>query len=121
VLQPSIALRWLLCYEESDQDRVHLQKAAPKTWFAEKQRISVERCPTRYGEISWSTDATVTGCKTTISLPSGKPFNADIVLHVHPADGRALKSTSRGTLQGNTVTIAKADLEGKSTVDLDIS
>jgi hypothetical protein len=53
-LQPTLALRWLLCYEESDQNVVHLQKAVPKNWFDAGQRIAVQNCPTRFGVISWS-------------------------------------------------------------------
>ena len=121
VLQPTVALRWLLCYEESDQDRVHLQKAAPQTWFAKGQRIAVDRCPTRYGEISWTTEATATGWHVRIGLPSEKAFDADVVVHFHPGGGRTLKSGTQGTVQGNTVVIAKAELAGRSTLELDIS
>jgi hypothetical protein len=121
VLQPTLALRWLLCYEESDQNKIHLQKAAPKTWFWEKERIAVERCPTRYGEISWTTEANATGWRVTIGLPSEKPFDADIVVHIHPADGRKLKATSVGMVQGNAVMIGKAELAGRSALELTIS
>ncbi|HUI42109.1 MAG TPA: hypothetical protein VL523_09080, partial [Terriglobia bacterium] len=57
VLQPSLALRWLLCYEEHDRPVVHLQKAAPKHWFEPGETIRVERCPTRFGEVSWTTES----------------------------------------------------------------
>jgi hypothetical protein len=121
VLQPTVALRWLLCYEESDRDTIHLQKAAPKTWFAEKQRIAVERCPTRYGEISWTTEATAAGWQVTIGLPSAKAFDADIAVHFHPSDGRSLKTASMGALQGNTVLIGKAEFSGRSAWELKVS
>ncbi len=59
-LQPTVGLRWLLCYEEQDapgrRPAVHLQKAAPRHWFAAGQRIAVDRCPTRFGELSWRTE-----------------------------------------------------------------
>src|SRR6185437_10417684 len=57
VLQPTLGLRWLLCYEEWDNDVCHLQKAAPKHWFANGEEISVANCPTRFGSLSWSTRA----------------------------------------------------------------
>ncbi len=44
VLQPTLGLRWLLCYEESDVDVCHLQKAAPKHWFKAGEVIAVDRC-----------------------------------------------------------------------------
>jgi hypothetical protein len=110
VLQPTLALRWLLCYEENDNDRIHLQKAAPKQWFAANQRIAVENCPTRFGPITWSTqpNAAGSGWDVAINLPANKSFAADIVVHVHPADGRNLRSASYGSLKRNTVTISKA-------------
>ena len=46
-LQPALGLRWLLCYEESDHDVCHLQKAAPKHWFGRGNTIAVSACPTR--------------------------------------------------------------------------
>jgi hypothetical protein len=109
-LQPTLALRWILCYEENDNARVHLQKAAPKPWFAANQRIAVENCPTRFGQITWSTQAASagTGWDVTIALPAGQPFAADIIVHFHPANDRNLRSTSYGSLQGNTVVLSKA-------------
>jgi hypothetical protein len=115
-LQPTLALRWMLCYEENDSARVHLQKAAPKTWFAANQRIAVENCPTRFGQISWSTQAASsgTGWDVSIAFPAGQPLAADIIVHFHPAGGRNLRSTSHGSLQGNTVVLSEAVLAEKT-------
>lgn len=54
-LQPTMGLRWLLCYEDGNADVCHLQKAAPKHWFSSGQKIRVEKCPTRFGRLSWTT------------------------------------------------------------------
>ena len=71
-LQPTLGLRWLLCYEESNNDICHLQKAAPKHWFAKGQSISVKNCPTRFGSISWSTRAVEERqWKVTVEVPKG--------------------------------------------------
>jgi hypothetical protein len=115
-LQPTLALRWMLCYEENDSARVHLQKAAPKTWFAANQRIAVENCPTRFGQISWSTQAASsgTGWDVSIAFPAGQPLAADIIVHFHPAGGRNLRSTSHGSLQANTVVLSEAVLAEKT-------
>jgi hypothetical protein len=50
----------------------------------------------------------------TIALPAGQPFAADIIVHFHPANGRNLRSTSYGSLQGNTVVLSKALLAEKT-------
>jgi hypothetical protein len=82
-LQPTLALRWLLCYEENNQERCHLQKAAPKHWFAAGERIRVERCPTRWGLIGWTTEA-LSDRRWRVSVTADRSWNADVVVHIHP-------------------------------------
>jgi len=89
VLQPSLGLRWLLCYEESDHDVCHLQKAAPKHWFAAGQQIRVEKCPTRFGVVSWTTKA-VSDKEWQISMTAAAGFTGDLMIHIHPPDGATI-------------------------------
>ena len=82
-LQPTLGLRWLLCYEEWDKDVCHLQKAAPKHWFANGETISVSKCPTRFGFVSWSTQSlSDRQWKVTVDMPTG--FSGDLMTHIHP-------------------------------------
>ena len=112
VLQPTLALRWLLCYEESDQALVHLQKAAPCEWFAPGERIHVARCPTRFGALSWTTEARARDWLISVSLPV--PFNADLLLHIHPPSRAALSHTSLGSIEGSAVRLTAAQLAGQA-------
>ncbi|HXR97811.1 MAG TPA: hypothetical protein VN709_08200 [Terriglobales bacterium] len=84
-LQPTLALRWLLCYEENNQERCHLQKAAPKHWFAAGKHIRVEHCPTRWGLISWTTEA-LSDRRWRVSVTADRSWNAEVVVHLHPPD-----------------------------------
>jgi hypothetical protein len=123
-LQPTLALRWLLCYEESNRDTVHLQKAAPKPWFAPGQNIKVRNCPTRFGRVTWSTESSANQSEWNVNIqfldsPS-IPFGAELIVHIHPADNRALKTCSLGRLSENSVAISPADLSGKTTLSLTI-
>jgi hypothetical protein len=115
-LQPTMAVRWLLCYEEHDLDVVHLQKAAPKHWFEAGQRISVENCPTRFGPISWTCESSNgnsgLGWNISLGISSSQASAAQIVLHVHPPDGRGLKSTTAGKLTGESVVIPVDSIAG---------
>lgn len=127
-LQPAMGLRWLLCYEEHDRDMVHLQKAAPRHWFAPGQRIRVNHCPTRFGLVSWTTsaaaesDAGRAGApRWRIEIEFDKPFAADLIVHVHTPDGRPLRSASLGQLQRDRVVLSSALLAGKTSVELDVS
>jgi hypothetical protein len=120
VLQPTMGLRWLLCYEESDRDLCHLQKAAPRHWFASGQRIAVQRCPTRFGPISWTTEATAARAWTvTLNFPSG--FNGDLAIHIHPPDGQPLRSASAGQLAHDRITLRQPELKGKTGIQLQIT
>jgi hypothetical protein len=119
-LQPTLGLRWLLCYEESNQDICHLQKAAPKHWFANDETISVSSCPTRFGEIQWSTVALSNRqWKVTVDVPHG--FSGDLVIHIHPSDDKPIRSASQGTLDGNSVIIPKAAFTSSIHFEIDIS
>lgn len=111
VLQPTLGLRWLLCYEESDRDLCHLQKAAPCEWFAPGKRIAVDRCPTRWGLITWSTVADAAGGGWTVTLQPEARLQVDLLFHIHPPDRRALRTASVGTLEGNAVRIGQAQLQ----------
>jgi hypothetical protein len=122
-LQPTLGLRWLLCYEEHDRAAVHLQKAAPKHWFNLGERIRVENCPTRFGPVSWTTLAT--GGQPgrphwRVSVRFGEHFEADLIVHIHPLDRAPLKTTSIGELHADRVVLSASLLAGKTQLDLEI-
>ncbi|HVV01429.1 MAG TPA: hypothetical protein VHH88_08710, partial [Verrucomicrobiae bacterium] len=104
VLQPALGLRWLLCYEESDDDLCHLQKAAPIHWFSKGQTIAVEHCPTRFGTLSWRTRATGSR-EWTVTLDFAGNFQGDLAIHIHPPDRRPLTSASIGAVNESVITL----------------
>lgn len=119
-LQAALGLRWLLCYEEHDRDVVHLQKAAPASWFAPGETIRVGNCPTRFGHLSWTTTAnSAGGWKVTLSFE--RPFAADLRVHIHPPAGHPLRSSSIGTVEKSSVLLPAALLAGRLTLTLAIS
>jgi hypothetical protein len=117
VLQPTVGLRWLLCYEESDQDVCHLQKAAPKHWFRAGERIEVQRCPTRFGEIGWKTDS-LQGRRWTVTLTVPESFNCTVKIHLHPDDDGAISKTSHGQVLDNIIVLSPDDLKGKRLLEI---
>jgi hypothetical protein len=122
-LQPAMGLRWLLCYEENDQDIVHLQKAAPKHWFAAGERISVNNCPTRFGLISWSTESAKGSAGWTVKLDLSRwqMLNAQIVIHLRPPDGRGLSTTSAGKIDGNSIVISAGSLTDNRQISIRVT
>lgn len=119
VLQPTLGLRWLLCYEESDADVCHLQKAAPKHWFKSGERIAVERCPTRFGSIGWQTES-LPGRQWRIVLNLPEKFDCTLKVHIHPADGQPITTTSIGQIEEDHVTLVSSVLSGQRKVEIKI-
>ena len=120
VLQPALGLRWLLCYEENDQDICHLQKAAPKHWFQQGETISVRNCPTRFGAIQWSTKA-VAGRQWKVTLDVPKGFSADIQVHIHPSDGQPIRNTSMGSMSADRVVLERSNFTDRQHFEIDVS
>jgi hypothetical protein len=118
-LQPSLGLRWLLCYEENHRDLCHLQKAAPKHWFATGERIAVRRCPTRFGEIAWTTESRG-GIEWQVTLEFQNDFGGDLAIHIHRPDAGALTSASLGNVERDRVVISRAALAGKRKFQLTV-
>jgi hypothetical protein len=119
-LQPTLGLRWLLCYEESDKDVCHLQKAAPKHWFANGEKISVSKCPTRFGTVSWTTHAVSDRqWKVTVDVSTG--FGGDLVLHIHPQDGKPIRSTSAGTATDDSIVLTKGTFTTTSQLEITVT
>jgi len=123
-LQPAMGLRWLLCYEEHDRDVVHLQKAAPQHWFRMGEKIRVWQCPTRFGLVSWTTESVAGGAgrpQWQVKIQFLAPFNADLVIHIHPPDRHPLRSTSTGQLHKDRVILPGSLLAGKTVVEIEIA
>ena len=123
-LQPTLGLRWLLCYEEHDRDVVHLQKAAPQHWFGPRESIRVRNCPTRFGAISWTTQALqVSGgpARWKIEVTFVRPCEADLVIHVHPPDRKPLRSASVGEVHPSYILVAAKLLEGKTHLEIEVA
>ncbi|MDQ2835321.1 MAG: hypothetical protein M3Y50_16580 [Acidobacteriota bacterium] len=118
-LQPTLGLRWLLCYEESDTPVCHLQKAAPKHWFAAGEHIEVKRCPTRFGTVGWRTEA-LPGRRWKVSITLPEVFLADLHVHVHPPDGMPIASASLGGIDGPVIIVDREAHAGKTNLVLEI-
>lgn len=119
-LQPTLGLRWLLCYEESDHDICHLQKAAPKHWFAKGETISVRNCPTRFGSIHWSTQA-IADRQWKVTVDVSKGFQADVLIHIHPNDNQPLRHASLGSLTGDKLVLKRSMFEDRQHFEIDVS
>lgn len=120
VLQPALGLRWLLCYEENNADICHLQKAAPKHWFAAGEHIRIGKCPTRFGRLGWSTVAR-DNHSWEVRIDFDTVFSGDLLVHIHPPDGQPLRQTSAGTLSGNAIRFTRSELQNTQHLEFQVS
>lgn len=119
-LQPTMGLRWLLCYEDSNSPVCHLQKAAPKHWFEVGLKIGVKNCPTRFGEVTWQTEALSNG-RWRVSGFVAPKFSAQLVVHIHKPNGQDCRSTTSGKILGNAVQLSVEELQLKPSFDFIVS
>ena len=120
VLQPALGLRWLLCYEESDAQVCHLQKAAPSHWFKAGEKIIVERCPTRFGTLGWQTES-VSNHQWHVTVRLPEKFEGVLKIHIHPIDGKPITTTSIGTIDRSCVILSANDLSNQRTLEIKIA
>jgi hypothetical protein len=123
-LQPTLGLRWLLCYEEHDRDVVHLLKAAPKHWFSPGEVIRVRNCPTRFGPISWTVlalEPSAGAARWKVEVNLLRPRSADLVVHIHPADGTPLRSASLGEVHPDNVLVGAKLLVGMTHIEIEVT
>jgi hypothetical protein len=118
-LQPTLGLRWLLCYEENHRDICHLQKAAPKHWFAKGERIVVRKCPTRFGTIAWTTEAT-SDSSWHVVIDTAAGFNGEVRLHIHPPAETGLRSASAGTIEQSAVVLPAGGFSNGGRMEIDV-
>jgi hypothetical protein len=120
VLQPTLGLRWLLCYEESDADFCHLQKAAPRHWFKPGERIEVERCPTRFGLLGWRTES-LPGRQWRVVLTGLPSRPCTLKIYIRPEDGHPIGASSLGDIENDHVSVPSSAFAGRQSVEIRIS
>jgi hypothetical protein len=49
-----LLVRWMLVFEDADEERLYLGRALPHSWVGSEKEISIEGAPTRWGRVSFS-------------------------------------------------------------------
>jgi len=85
--------RWMLVFEERDDELIWLNRAAPRRWLADGQKITVRNAPTKWGVISYEINSELAQniLRVNLSLPS-EGFDANIRLRLRLPDGKSIKS-----------------------------
>lgn len=88
-VQPML-LRWLLAFEEADDDVLWLGKGLPQDWFAPGQRIDVQRIPTRWGRVGYTITPARNAIAANVTLPAG--MTAEVRLRLRA--GKPIKAAT---------------------------
>ena len=65
-----LLVRWMLVFEDSDADTLHVGRAIPRDWIASGKPIAIESAPTRYGRVSYRLETREAGVlAANVALP----------------------------------------------------
>ncbi|GAA4778688.1 hypothetical protein GCM10023219_28620 [Stakelama sediminis] len=101
-----LLVRWMLVFEDSDADRLHLGRAIPRDWLGSGKPIAIEGAPTRWGRVDFTLQAN----------PARKSVHAEVHLSKGnvPAETHVrLRLPKEHRLRSATVNGDKARLTGK--------
>ncbi len=86
--------KWMLVFEERDEDVLWLCRAIPRRWLASRDGIAVRRATTRWGPVNFTVVPREDGSiHAKIELPS-TDFPAEIRLRMRTPSGRRIQTVS---------------------------
>jgi hypothetical protein len=100
-----LLIRWMLVFEDSEEDRLYLGRAIPRAWISTGKRIAIEGAPTRWGRVSYSLETRGSQLVAIISLPEKSAPPKEMYVSFRVPVGK--------TLQRASVNDQPASLRGK--------
>ncbi len=101
-----LLVRWMLVFEDSDEDRLYFGKGVPRTWVGSGEPVRIAQAPTRWGRVSLNM----------VAKPAAKSVVANVEL-AHPGSPKEisvkLRVPKKTPLQSVTVNGRAAVLSGK--------
>ena len=97
-----LLVRWMLVFEDSDEDRLHFGRALPREWVDTGRPISITGAPTRWGRVDYT--LVTRGGKTlvsTVTLPPTGELPREVVVSF-----RTARPLTAATVEGNDVPFA---------------
>lgn len=95
-----ILVRWMLVFEEQNEDRLHLGRALPRAWVGSGKRIAIEEAPTRWGRVSYELKPHgANALAATVSLHGKRALPQELHVAFRMPEGRKIaQATVNGTL-----------------------
>lgn len=101
-------VRWMLVFEDSDQDVLHLGRAIPREWLKSGKPIAITGAPTRWGLVDFTLQGDALGKVSGKVVFHGPARPAQVQLHLRtPKPLRGVKLNGKGAkVQAETVVFA---------------
>lgn len=87
-----LLVRWMLVFEDAEEDRLYLGRAIPRSWTGSEKEISVEDAPTRWGRVSFSLKANMAAKTAQAIVKLEKQDVREIHLRMRLPEGKQLLS-----------------------------
>jgi hypothetical protein len=98
-----LLVRWMLVFEDPDEDRLYFGRAIPRAWIASGKPISIEQAPTRWGRTDFSLVSRGNELVATVALPKKGELPREFEVSFRVPEGKKLLSIAAN---GQPVAIA---------------
>jgi hypothetical protein len=89
-----LLIRWMLVFEDSDEDRLHFGRAIPRAWIGTAKPIAIDQAPTRWGRVDYRLETRGNTLAATITLPPKGPLPKELHVSFRTAKGSTLASAT---------------------------
>lgn len=90
-----LLVRWMLVFEDSDEERLHCGRAIPRDWVATGKPIGITGAPTRWGRVDYRLESRGENTlAATVTLPAKGDLPREVHVSFRAPNGRALKSAT---------------------------
>jgi hypothetical protein len=90
-----LLVRWMLVFEDSDEDRLHFGRALPREWVATAKPIGIVGAPTRWGRVDYRLETRAPDTlAATVTLPAKGDLPRELHVSFRAGAGRTLRSVT---------------------------
>ncbi len=92
-----LLIRWMLVFEDSDDDHLHFGRALPREWVATGKPISITGAPTRWGRVDYKLESREpNSLVATVTLPAKGDLPKELHVHFRAGKSRTLGEVTVG-------------------------
>nr|WP_232298890.1 Tat pathway signal protein [Granulicella tundricola] len=93
-----LLVRWMMVFEDSDEEHLHFGRALPRDWVATGKPIGIVGAPTRWGRVDYRLETRGDALAAIITLPAKGDLPKELSVSFRPGTGKTLKdATVNGT------------------------